>query len=408
MIKIENSYEKINKDVTKTFEAKHEILKKEETEIKDKLENEVNKIKKNLEFNLSKINVLVRNIETLLKTRNTFLEQKDEIMIKKLNYISKISKNQKQMEMLFQQQIKNLRIVYTEGERKIKYEEYYFNGIPIPKNIEINDLNSNNFKLIWQIDNENKSNIDIKQIKYKVEIKKENEEFIPAYEGNEPNCAINNLEPLTNFEIRLCSFYNEIMSDWIEIYKIKTKSKIDSSILNNCEKEKEFINKIFEWSGGKSLELLYRGTKDGMTAEIFHEKCDNQGKTICLFLNKKDNIFGGYSSIPWAKGGGGKISEDCFLFTLTNIYNTEPTKFPYNKSISINLDKECGPVFGDGADLFFGNVSGDFTIENSNGAAFPYSYDDTLGKGKSIFTGDFDNENYYFKIKEIEVFRLKD
>ena len=110
MIKIENSYEKINKDVAKTFEAKHEILKKEETEIKDKLENEVNKIKKNLEFNLSKINVLVRNIETLLKTRNTFLEQKDEIMIKKLNYISKISKNQKQMEMLFQQQIKNLRI----------------------------------------------------------------------------------------------------------------------------------------------------------------------------------------------------------------------------------------------------------------------------------------------------------
>ena len=194
MIKIENSYEKINKDVTKTFEAKHEILKNEETEIKDKLENEVNKIKKNLEFNLSKINVLVRNIETLLKTRNTFLEQKDEIMIKKLNYISKISKNQKQMEMLFQQQIKNLRIAYNESERKIKYEEYYFNGIPIPKNIEINDLNSNSFKLIWQIDNENKSNIDIKQIKYKVEIKKENEEFIPAYEGNEPNCDINNLE----------------------------------------------------------------------------------------------------------------------------------------------------------------------------------------------------------------------
>ena len=202
------------------------------------------------------------------------------------------------MEMLFQQQIKNLRIAYNESERKIKYEEYYFYCIPIPKNIEINDLNSNSFKLIWQIDSENKSNIDIKQIKYKVEIKKENEEFIPAYEGNEPNCDINNLEPLTNYEIRLCSFYNEIMSDWIEIYKIKTKSKIDSSILNNCEKEKEFINKIFEWSGGKSLELLYRGTKDGMTAEIFHEKCDNQGKTICLFLNKKDNIFGGYSSIP--------------------------------------------------------------------------------------------------------------
>ena len=73
----------------------------------------------------------------------------------------------------------------------------------------------------------------------------------------------------------------------------------------------------------------------------------------------------------WAKGGGGKTSEDCLLFTLTNTYDTEPTKFPYNKSISINLDKECGPVFGDGADLFFGNVSGDFTIEKFKWSGVP-------------------------------------
>ena len=37
------------------------------------------------------------------------------------------------MEMLFQQRIKNLRIAYNERERKIKYEEYYFNGILIQK-----------------------------------------------------------------------------------------------------------------------------------------------------------------------------------------------------------------------------------------------------------------------------------
>ena len=54
------------------------------------------------------------------------------------------------------------------------------------------------------------------------------------------------------------------------------------------------------------MELIYRGTKDGMTSKDFHNKCDNKGKTICLFLNEKDNIFGGYSSIPWQNNGGDK------------------------------------------------------------------------------------------------------
>ena len=143
-----------------------------------------------------------------------------------------------------------------------------------------------------------------------------------------------------------------------------------------------------------------------MTAQNFHDKCNNKGRTICLCLNDKDNIFGGYSSIPWAKNGGDKTSNDCFLFTLTNIHNTEPTKFKYIKSRSVYLGANYGPYFGYGTDLFFGSNSGNFTLQNSNGSYFPYSYEDTLGKGKSVFTGDFNNNNEYIKIKEIEVFRL--
>ena len=74
-------------------------------------------------------------------------------MIKKLNYISNINKNQKQMKILIQQPIKNLKILYNENERQIKYEEYYFNGFPIPKNIKITNKNTNSFKLLWEIDN---------------------------------------------------------------------------------------------------------------------------------------------------------------------------------------------------------------------------------------------------------------
>ena len=34
------------------------------------------------------------------------------------------------------------------------------------------------------------------------------------------------------------------------------------------------------------------------------------------------------------------------------------------------------------------------------------SYQDSLGKGKSIFTGDLNNNNIYYKINEIEAFSL--
>jgi hypothetical protein len=317
-------------------------------------------------------------------------------MIKELNYISNINKNKKEMKLLYQQPMKNIKILYNENESNIKYEEYYFNGIsPKPKDIEFNDIGINSFKISWKIEDIKLVNIENKEIKYKIEIRKENDKFKLIYEGNNNNYIINNLDDNTNYEIRLCSFYNNIISNWTQIYKIKTKI-FNSVILNNNERKKEYINKILEWSGNKSMELIYRGTRDGMTSNDFHNKCDNKGKTICLFLNDKDNIFGGYSSIPWESSGGEKTAKDCFLFTLSNIYNIEPTKFPYVKGRSVNHHSKHGPIFGDGTDLYLYN---NFTDDNSNCSGFPYSYQDTLGKGKSIFIGDINTG--YFKLKEV-------
>ena len=45
--------------------------------------------------------------------------------------------------------------------------------------------------------------------------------------------------------------------------------------------------------------LLFRGTKNGSSADIFYNKYDNQGPTLCLCKNEKNNIFAGYSSISW-------------------------------------------------------------------------------------------------------------
>ena len=100
--------------------------------------------------------------------------------------------------------------------------------------------------------------------------------------------------------------------------------------------------------------------------------------------------------------GGDKTANDCFIFTLINIYNTEPTKFPYAQHSSVFHGINNGPYFGNNYDLGFYTTFND----NSNLSDFPDSYKDIIGKGKSIFTGDINNNNNKFNLKEIEIFKL--
>ena len=88
-----------------------------------------------------------------------------------------------------------------------------------------------------------------------------------------------------------------------------------------------------------------------------------------------------------------------------NIYNIEPTKFPFqNKdNYSIYGDTSNGPCFGGGHDIGVDKV--DF-LNNDSYVNFPYSYKDVLQKGNSIFTGDINKNNKKFKLKEIEVFKI--
>ena len=391
IIKIDKSYEKINNEVTKSYELKHEKLTKEENELKDKLKNEVTKAKENLEINLSDINEEIRYFERIIKGIKKFQEEENQIL-KILNYISKINKNK--IEIL-QQLMKNLCISFK--DEKIEYKYYYFNGLPIPKDIKIYYLSNNSFKISWEIDDIDILNLENNQLKYGVEMKKENEKSI-LYEIKNKYCSPNKLDYETNYEIRICTIYNNYKTIFSQTYKIKTDF-IDSVILGGNKRRKEYLSKLLEWSGFKTMKLLYRGTRDGMNSYNFHDKCDNNGKTICLFLNDKGNLFGGYSSIPWTSNGGNKTANDCFLFTLTNIYNIEPTKFPYIKGASVFHTSGWGPSFGDDIDL-----GSNYNSNKNCKSRFPNSYYDVLNKGNSIFTGD--NKSEYFILKEFEVFEM--
>ena len=345
---------------------------------------------------------MVKNIEKLVKGIKS-LEKVEKVMILTLSYVSNINKSQRKMRELLQGPMKNLKISYIEDESKVKYEEYYFNGIPSPKNIEFKEIAATSFKVFWKLDDIDLLNIDKKEIKYKVEIRKENskDEFIKVYEGNENNCLVNDkIEKNTNYELRICSFYKDIISNWSDIHKIKTKN-IDS-IIFEAENEIEFSSKLLEWTGYKKMELLYRGTRDGAGSNIFHNKCNNQGPTICLCQNEKGNIFGGYASTSWTSNGKYYSAGCSFLFTLTNIHGTAPTKFPntQNYDFAVYHNLGYGPTFG-GHDLYIAN---DYLNNTNSYCSFGYSYPDILGRGNSTFSGDANTNN--FKLKELEVFKV--
>ncbi len=151
------------------------------------------------------------------------------------------------------------------------------------------------------------------------------------------------------------------------------------------------------------MELIYRASKDGGTSNDFHNKCDNKGPTICLYKNEKGNIFGGYASISWDKNVCNyRSAPDSFIFTLTNIHNIQPTKFPnsIHQQYSLYFSNGYGPTFGGGHDIC---INSDF-MNATHYANFPHSYQDNLGKRYSIFCGQ--QNNYNFKLKELEVFKL--
>ena len=401
---INNMFDKTMNDLKKSYQKKYEALLKEENDLKEDLQNKVTKVKEQLEIYLSEINNNIILNERINKGINKVLKEKQSIL-QVLSYISKINFSKKNMKNLETELIKSIKFNYEEKKGEINYEEVYINGIVIPKNIEFKNITQTSLNIYWNIDDINSINFDKNKIKYQVEMRKKNENnFKEIYQGKDTNFFTKDLSFKTIYEFRICSIYNDSKGEYSQIKEVETKGEsIDSSILLESGKSQEFSKEISEWCECNQFELLFRGTRDGMTANAFHNKCDNQGPTIILIKNDKDHIFGGYAPISWTKDEGNKNAPKSFLFTLTNIYNTKPTKFQSkNNGNEVYHHKDYGPIFGkDGMDLC---IYSNFSEKNGPNANFPTSFQDGLGKKGSIFTSDENKGN--FTIKEIEIFKL--
>ena len=208
-------YDSTYSNLVNSFKLKHQQLLQQENNLKEKLQNEVTKIKEDLENNLSQINSLKNISNRINKGFETYKNS-----ITKLNYISKINMVKKLYDNILIKSIKSIEFSYKEEKNDIIFNEYYFNGICPPSNIEFTDISLSNLKITWKNECINYKNIkNVNEIKYILEMKEPEREYHKLYEGNNNYYEFINISLKDNYEFRLCSLYNDLISPWSKVEK---------------------------------------------------------------------------------------------------------------------------------------------------------------------------------------------
>ena len=242
--KINNLYDSTIASLINSFKLKHEQLLKQENDIKEKLQNKVTKIKEELENNLSLINHLIKTGYKINKGYKTY---NNEII--KFNYISKVNIIQKYIKELLIKSIKSIDFIYQKEKSDMIYNEYYFNGIFIPSNIEFKEISLSSVKIIWNKENNEYKNIDdLNNIKYIIEKKGNNKEFQKIYEGKYNYFVFKNISLENNFEFRICSVYKDLISPWSKPQRLNLCEMNNLTFIERLKPQKDL-----SLSGGNTL-----------------------------------------------------------------------------------------------------------------------------------------------------------
>ena len=143
-------------------------------------------------------------------------------------------------------------------------------------------------------------------------------------------------------------------------------SNIKTVISKNIVLSKDDDNLLKNWinRGNIKLSLIYKATIDSDFSNAFHSKCDDH-------------------------------ADNAFLFSLD-----KRKKYPIKKGTecAIYCNNDFGPTFGEGFDLC---LCDNYMGVNGSYSYFPTSY----GKGNP--TNELTNNNFNFKISEVEVFQVE-
>jgi len=270
--KIEEEINKINKQFIKTvdelnnsYEEKISKIMKQKSDLEEKLKTEVTKSLEQLEIILSEINDELHLNERFNKGLG-ILEKEEKNTFKTLSFVSKVNKSKKNIDNFLAKFMRNITLNFSPEKNDIIFEEYFFNGIALPKNIEIKNITSSSASISWTIDEFEKIHFfkinNKNYIQYLIELRKENDNFekILFLKYKISNCTIYNLENNTNYEIRIRAYHDQsnFFGEYSSVQKFKTLDYQKSIILRDTNKEEELMKQLKEWINFKDIKLLFR------------------------------------------------------------------------------------------------------------------------------------------------------
>ena len=172
--------------------------------------------------------------------------------------------------------------------------------------------------------------------------------------------------------------------------------------------ETQFNNKKFKYlyPKFKYTKLLYCSKRDGLTAKVFHDKCDGISNTITIVHSEYNHVFGGFTKIPWSSPNRRQEFKDAsaFLFLLRSQFNGKPKIIPQTKRghYDISCDKTTGPLFSPSVDLKI--------YPEGRSYCHPYRFNfdgnELCGGDKFLSTKSIGLIEHYYEIQSYEVFNL--
>ncbi|KAF0501280.1 kelch-like protein 17 [Gigaspora margarita] len=169
--------------------------------------------------------------------------------------------------------------------------------------------------------------------------------------------------------------------------------KIDSNIISH-----KIIAQLFaKWINKKTIDdkissefqykfnLLFRSSRDGLSSQTFHQKCDHKGATIVIAkISNSNMLVGGYNPLDWYGNASWKNTTDSFIFSINDPNNLQSAKLGRvtNSSYAVYCHNGYGPTFGGGHDLYGPNGNTSWQ-RNTN------SYPD-IGTPNSFIISDYE------------------
>ncbi|XP_071079867.1 uncharacterized protein [Haliotis cracherodii] len=206
-----------------------------------------------------------------------------------------------------------------------------------------------------------------------------------------------------------------------------------------AEIQRRYKSVLSKWLGGrKAFTLLYQATRDGCSAPVFHQKCNDKGPTVTLLYNTAGYVFGGYTSIAWTATtvtctGCGYVASyppattkwTCSYcgvkrneshLSTTSQYSNDPAAFIFRLTDKKSFKPKCyrvkqagnavmqnslnGPCFGSDLQTFTKTVSKTDNYFQGNGSINVGTHYNMAGDDKTVFCGN--NVQY----TDIEVYHV--